>query len=297
MGIDIPAFRLLQYATSKARLGDVATLGRQSIFLTDKLVQETFGLPASKRYGPYCEDLLIEQFGASSVTSFDASDYEKATVVHNMNKPLDHDVQYDTVLDFGTSEHIFDVAITFRNVAKLCKVGGRIMHVLPANNFSGHGFWQFSPELFFSLYSAPNGFAGTEVFIAELNDDAHWWRAAAPENAVRVEYASSRRSYVIASTLKHTTETRQDVQQSDYVANWGGVQAHARPPASPVKASLRALLTRMPLAWRLADVFFPGGDVHRDAWIHELADSNRHFTKLRVDSLMMSGGLPPGAAS
>lgn len=292
MGVDVHAFRLLQYAAAKAPLGETATLGRQSLYVDDTLMQAEFGLPAMKHYGPFCEELLIEQFGASSVTSFDASDYEKATVVHDMNKPLHHDRTYDTVLDFGTLEHVFDVAAALGNVAALCKAGGRIIHVLPANNYSGHGFWQFSPELFFSLYSAPNGFAGTEVYIAELDDDLHWWRAATPANAVRVEYTSASRSYVIALTTKQAALTRQDVQQSDYVANWGGVQHQATPSVLSARISLRAVLKRLPLAWRLAAALPLAGNMHRDAWMHRLVNGNRHFTKVRVASLIASGNAP-----
>ena len=168
----------------------MATLGRQNVHLSQAQISNVLGLQPPKHYGPFCEELLIEQFGATSVTSFDASDYEQATVVHDMNKPLTHDRQYDTILDIGTMEHIFDTATALRNVSLLCNTGGRIMHVLPANNYNGHGFWQFSPELFFSLYSQSNGFAETEVYIAELNDELHWWRASVPKNGVRIEYTS-----------------------------------------------------------------------------------------------------------
>ena len=45
----------------------------------------------------------------------------------------------------------------------LCKNGGTIIHSLPSNNNCGHGFWQFSPELFFSLYNEKNGFKNNEM--------------------------------------------------------------------------------------------------------------------------------------
>jgi len=283
MGIDLHGLRLLQYAASQAPLGATATIGRQNIHVSDAVLQAVLHLPVGKRYGPFCEELLIERFGATSVASFDASDYEQATVVRDFNKPFDHDGAYDTVLDIGTLEHIFDVSVAFRNVAALCKPDGRIIHALPANNYSGHGFWQFSPELFFSLYSESNGFAQTEVFIAELDDERHWWKANVPKNGVRVEYTSASRSYVLVLTRKQAAQTAQHVQQSDYVANWRG-QRLSKPHST--RDQLHTALRRVPLAWRLADVIFPLRNSHSDARMHRLSGGNRHFTKLAISALI-----------
>ena len=52
---------------------------------------------------------------------------------------------------------IFFISPTNPGAIKLTKIGGMIIHALPANNFCGHGFWQFSPELFYELYSPENG--------------------------------------------------------------------------------------------------------------------------------------------
>ncbi len=290
MGIDIHGLRLLQYAASKASFGDIATLGRQNIHVGDAVLQKTLRLPVEKRYGPFCEDLLIEQFGAASVTSFDASEYESATVLHDMNKPLDHSRQYDTVIDFGTLEHIFDLAVAFKNIAMLCKPGGSIVHSLPANNYNGHGFWQFSPELFFSLYSTSNGFADTEVYIAQLDDDQNWWKAAVPANGVRVEYTSASRSYVLVLTRKHTADTSQSVQQSDYLMNWEHGPASAVPLPRSARSVIHSALKRVPLAWRLADVIAPMSNSHRDASMHRLSAGNRHYTKVPLTTLLPSTG-------
>jgi SAM-dependent methyltransferase len=289
MGIDLHGLRLLQYAASKAPLGHAATLGRQNIHLSDEVLQKTFHLPPAKRYGPFCENLLIEQFGAASVTSFDASEYEHATVLHDMNKPLDHDRQYDTVIDFGTLEHIFDLAIALKNVAMICKPGGRIIHALPANNYNGHGFWQFSPELFFSLYSTSNGFADTEVYIAQLDDERNWWKAAVPANGVRVEYTSASRSYVLVLTRKQAADTAQDVQQSDYLVNWEPALATVNSKRKLTLAGIHSAVKRVPLIGRHLTHMVP--DRHRDAWMHRLSASNRHYTKVPLTALIPPIGL------
>jgi hypothetical protein len=287
MGIDTHGLQVLQYAASKAPLGEVATLGRQNIHVDNGILLELLKLPQGKSYGPYCEELLIEQFGAISVTSFDASRYEGATVLHDMNREIEHDRQYDTTIDLGTLEHVFNLAVALRNVASLCKTGGRIIHVLPANNFNGHGFWQFSPELFFSLYSTENGFADTEVYIAELNDTFNWWKAAVPVNGVRVEYNSPNRSSVIVLTRKQAAVTGQTVQQSDYLVNWEqGQPPVARPPLSTSRGALHTALKRIPLAWRLADVVAPVPNF-------ELSANNPHYTKVPLASLISRANPAP----
>jgi hypothetical protein len=79
--------------------------------------------------------------------------HEKATHVVDMNKPLAIEERYDTVIDAGTIEHIYNAPQALANVSAMCAHQGQILHIGPANIFCGHGFWQFSPELFFSLYS------------------------------------------------------------------------------------------------------------------------------------------------
>jgi 2-polyprenyl-3-methyl-5-hydroxy-6-metoxy-1,4-benzoquinol methylase len=66
-----------------------------------------------------------------------------------MNKPLPKTLhnKYDTVIDSGTLEHIFKAPEALEYCLLLCKPGGQILHMLPSNNWCGHGFWQFSPEL------------------------------------------------------------------------------------------------------------------------------------------------------
>ena len=84
------------------------------------------------------------------------------------------------MLDFGCLEHVFDFPVAWRNCVALCRVGGHLLHSLPANNLSGHGFYQFSPELFFNLYQAKNGFELLGLWFALKADPRHWWKVADP---------------------------------------------------------------------------------------------------------------------
>jgi len=153
MSFDNHNMNFLRFARKRGNpFGRVATMGRQ-------------GMPG----GGYCENFLLENFGASLVESFDYSDFEGATNIVDLNEPIyEHGEKYDTIIDFGTMEHVFNASQGLKNVTRLCAPGGQIIHSLPANNFCNHGFWQFSPELFFSLYSDKNGYSETEIFLADV---------------------------------------------------------------------------------------------------------------------------------
>ena len=144
-----------------------------------------------------------------------------------MNNPLPEKLlkNYDTVIDGGCLEHIFNVPQALKNCSFLLKPGGQIIHILPANNFCGHGFYQFSPELFFCVYSNKNGYDETEIFLADLTDINHWYKVKKPENGERVNVRNSNNLYIlIRSVLKSNNFDHSNIQQSDYVFKWNRVE-------------------------------------------------------------------------
>src|SRR5262249_52102244 len=66
--------------------------------------------------------------------------------------------QFDLVYDSGSLEHIFNFPVAIRNCMEMTRVGGHLILCVPANNNLGHGFYQFSPELFYRVLDASNGF-------------------------------------------------------------------------------------------------------------------------------------------
>jgi hypothetical protein len=103
----------------------------------------------------------------------------------------------------------------------LCKVGGQIIHILPANNFCGHGFWQISPELFFSLYSEKNGYEQTEIFIMDTINTNDIKKLNAPVDGNRILIDGQNPIYVAVRTvLSKENFSHLHVQQSDYVYLW-----------------------------------------------------------------------------
>jgi hypothetical protein len=224
MGIDVTALNLLRFATARnGAFGKVATLGRQSIHLPKAKLQHLLNTPSDYKPSAYCEELLMRFFGASSVESFDNSDYEKATHIVDLNEPLPEKFGgFDTVIDYGTLEHVFDISQALLSVSNLCAAGGQIIHQLPANNYCGHGFWQITPELFFSWYSPENGYQDTEVFLADPNDEKTWWKVRtrsegrAPLPGQRPGASSKAHLFVLCRTKKTAgAPSHKYVQQGD----------------------------------------------------------------------------------
>ncbi len=226
MGIDIDSFQFLVYALKKKKFGRTATMGRQEIRpLRRKDIKRILHLPKEIDYGEWCENLLIDHFHSSKVDSFDYSDYEDCTFTHDMNKPLPSTLttpnhQYDTILDIGTFEHIYNLPQAFKNISSMCADGGVIIHAVPANNMCGHGFWQFSPELFYSLYSESNGYAETEVFFVNKTNSKYWYKVKIPENGIRRVVQNKDEVYALVRTKKVKTFSHDNVQQSDFVRVW-----------------------------------------------------------------------------
>jgi hypothetical protein len=233
MGLDSFALAFLAYSRKHGCLGHVATLGRQHTHVPPDLIMEILNMPQLQAENlarhTFCEQILKDGLGAQSVDSFDASNYENASFVLDINDSLPpkfENVLFDSVIDIGCLEHIFNVPQALANISNLCRVDGQILHILPANNCLGHGFWQFSPEMFFSYYSTSNGYDDTEVFLVETDNPLRWfcwYHASKPHSGSRLELTDLRCNsslYIMVRTTKKCTSPPIKIQQSDYVAKW-----------------------------------------------------------------------------
>ena len=221
MGISFHGLAFLKYAANSAPLGRTITLGRQALHVDNDLAERLVGPIGQPE--KYCERLLRENLGATEVDSLDYSDFEQASIIHDMNQPVSESLhkQYDLVVDSGTLEHVFDIRQAFMNCGSLTKVGGRILHMSPANCYCGHGFYQFSPELFYSVYSEGNGFTDTQVFLVNMMQSAAWHKVPKPADGGRMVVRSERGMYAHAYTRRKSEKIFEaGVFQSDYVHRW-----------------------------------------------------------------------------
>lgn len=184
------------------------------------------------RWGEYADAFLKEFLDVSTLTVFDASAYEDANVIHDMNHHVSEEWhnQFDVIVDCGSLEHIFNVPVALRNLAKMLAVGGTLFITTPANNLMGHGFYQFSPELMFRVFCAENGFEVRNLTLreamfpsVELTRNRKLYSVADPQEVhKRVGLLSRHPAMMMVEAFKRADA---DVlatppNQSDYVEAW-----------------------------------------------------------------------------
>ena len=204
----------------------IATIGRQWLHINPKKLSF---LKLSKeekedlKQEEYVEKLL-KILGSKNIDSFDYSGYENATFIHDMSQPIDtiHKNKYDLVFDGGTLEHVFNFPVAIKNCMEMVKVGWYFISVTVCNNFSGHGFYQFSPELFFRIFSEENGYETKDIFLSEKSI---WYRVKDPLTVKkRVTFKNRHETYmiVIAEKKSESDIFKTYPLQSDYVDSWNG---------------------------------------------------------------------------
>lgn len=266
MGITINDVRFLLNAKREGvSFQRTITLGRLQWFVkpasltveTSKVALDPGALQPDAFKDGYSE-AFFHALGAEKVDSMDVSDYEHATVLHDMNQPLPDHLKgaYSVVFDGGTLEHIFNFPQAIRNCMELVRVGGHFLGCCPANNQMGHGFYQFSPELWFRVFSPENGFAIEHVLLyahhggEEFGD---WYEVADPQQVRdRVTLVNQKPAYLLiqakrveAKPLFTTTP-----QQSDYQATWATVQAERETGHTQGGILKRMYRAIVPRRWR-----------------------------------------------
>jgi hypothetical protein len=191
MGVDRTALRALFYAKAcGADYSKTMTLGRQSIHIPPEDARPFFrkfkmaasaGEISNIFKSKYAES-LFEYLGAKTIDSIDARSYQGVSIVHDMNNPIPETLKsrYSMVIDFGTLEHIFNFPVAASNVIDMTAPGGYILSMVPANNFCGHGLYQFSPELFFRTFSRENGCEIVSLFLAAAIPGQPWHEVTDP---------------------------------------------------------------------------------------------------------------------
>jgi hypothetical protein len=89
---------------------------------------------------------LYELMGFTRYACVDA-DGRHGAFVWDLNLPIPADQQgkYDFVTNHGTTEHVFNVYQSFKNIHDLTRPGGLMLHMLPLQGYLNHGFFNFQP--------------------------------------------------------------------------------------------------------------------------------------------------------
>ncbi|MFM7176054.1 MAG: hypothetical protein ACKO0X_01375 [Bacteroidota bacterium] len=176
---------------------------------------------------------FFEMLGANRVDSIDYSDYEQASIIHDLNKPMPDTMRqkFSCIVDGGTIEHVFNYPIAVKSCMDAIQVGGHFVGITPTNNQTGHGFYQFSPELIFRVFSEENGFEVVQMLVsADVTDgeEQEWYEVADPMKVKsRVMLVNNRPLTLrfIAKKVAQKEVFQTAPQQSDYATTWNRHEA------------------------------------------------------------------------
>ncbi|MDR2600474.1 MAG: hypothetical protein LBC73_09400 [Oscillospiraceae bacterium] len=224
----------------KVDFSKTLTLGRQQFFINhyyiksllkkhfnENFIKEnekslyTFSKSCTSNTALFSEPFFIT-LGAKIIDSLDISDFENATIIHDISTPIPNSLKnkYSLVFDGGLLEHVYDFANAIKNTMDLVALGGHLIITAPGNNWFGHGFYQFSPELFYSLLIEENGFNNTKVYF---KGGRNWYLVKNPkEIRQRTEFSPKWSNLTLMVISKKVGEVPNKVNlfQSDYMLMW-----------------------------------------------------------------------------
>lgn len=237
MGVDISTLDFLLKFRGKIK-GKTLQLGRQGWHIgrephdPHRHRAET----VIRKYDPYAPfeilcghngftETLFRYLGSESVTAMDASPFEGAEIIHDLNYPVPPHLvgQFDTIFDGGTIEHVFNTLAAFENAKQMLKVGGLFISVNGANNQLGHGFYQFSPDFMWRMFSQEAGFEVQLMTLVVQSDTPEPVEAQDPAKVGhRIEICTTPGPTYIMVAARKTAQVRPGfiAQQSDYTLAW-----------------------------------------------------------------------------
>jgi hypothetical protein len=197
---------------------------------------------------------VFHQLGATEVHSMDVSDYEGADILWDLNQPVPRELEakFTVLFDGGSLEHIFNAPVALTSYMRMVRPGGHLLLALPANNYCGHGMYQFSPEFFFSALSEQNGFTVERMIMWEQDvtptrifgkefvfvGKARQYDVADPRQVgERVSLLNRLPACLWVQAKRVSDQPITRVQQSDYVTTWAA--------AGDTAASRKGHLTRI----------------------------------------------------
>ncbi len=170
--------------------GDVLTLGQQGVYTTienAKRIISSYDISntissdfdTNPKIDSWMKGLLKNNtnaqavftlLGANKVYACDYSDYENPDFTFDLNYPVgeEYKEKFDVIFDSGTLEHIFDIPTALNNIDYMLKKGGRMIIFSPSSNFVDHGFYSFSPTLFFDYFETL-AYKNMKAYLRETN--------------------------------------------------------------------------------------------------------------------------------
>jgi SAM-dependent methyltransferase len=232
--VDIHVFEfLLKFRHND--IGAALTLGRQGFHIVKSSAQWQMAEQMIAAAAPdarltdiqgdetYCENFL-KFLGCRSVISMDYSPFEGAEIIHDLNKPVPRGLhqRFDFIFDGGTIEHVFNVPVALASVKQMLRPGGIFLTVNAANNQLGHGFYQFSPELFWRVFGDDPNVTIEDMRLVTVDGTPNSISLANPGSFRREIGPTAMPTYIMCAVRKGHSATLSEATyyQGDYAARW-----------------------------------------------------------------------------
>ena len=185
--------------------------------------------------------------------------------MYDLNRPIGTELKqrFDLVYDGGTLEHVFNFPVALQNCMEMVREGGRFITHTCANNWCGHGFYQFSPELFYNVFCEDNGFEVEHMIVHVVGPYGRWYEVVNPQSIrSRVELFNSfpLQMLVQSRRTKIVPLFAKTPQQSDYIPRWDEQSPIRTNPYVPSRPKLANFL---PGVARLTNVLKTGWQLWR----------------------------------
>lgn len=231
MGIKTSSARLLAYLKreGKSDLRSVCMLGRQELCLTKRQIRALCNDYKDVLQGDFQQETFSEGFlkalGAEQIHSLDASDFEGADIICDLNKPIPEEYRnkFTCIIDGGTTEHVFSFDQAMENVIDLLEVGGYYIGMIPSNNWNGHGLYQLSPMLYMQLFCENNGMKLEHLYLCNAfrSRTIREIQKRDITNRTELNGFAPAELYIVAKKIKDRCGTLV-LQQGDYEQKWSG---------------------------------------------------------------------------
>lgn len=262
MGTKTSSARLLAYLKreKEINLQSVCMLGRQELCLTQRQIEAICKdykdvLVKKFKKETYSENFL-KALGAVHIHSLDASDFEGADIICDLNKliPEEYRNKFSCIIDGGTTEHVFSFDQAMENVIDMLEVGGDYIGMIPSNNWNGHGLYQLSPMLYMQLFCEQNGMSLKHLYLCNAfrSRTVREIQKRDVTNRTELNGFAPVELYVVAQKVKER-QGELVLQQGDYEQKWSG-NAHESAFVTKLKAILpwemQCVLKHFGLMWQ-----------------------------------------------
>jgi len=122
------------------------------------------------------DEIVFSALGFEHLDVMDYSAYEFANIIHDLNDtnvPEELLGKYDFILEGGTLEHVFNFRNALEVIFKMLKIGGTFFFDSPIAYGFNHGYYTFSPCLYYEYFSANNWEINTLMPYGCMMDDLY----------------------------------------------------------------------------------------------------------------------------